>query len=222
MFSIQGRRSFTKGRKVSARLSLKTALHHLNGVEKLTLETGWKCCKPRVLTFDEFLSIPPCTNGTHSAVDDTPKPEPAEESHNAVPAPEGIATSQYGAPQATPATRLPQTPQSAASTPAPPAPDSDSDDTSLAIPPNTTCRRRGCNIVSSSLGGSSLRDNEECIYHPGQASFHEGSKGWTCCKRRVLEFDEFMRIEGCKRKSKHLFVGSVKTSGAEEALTDVR
>jgi len=22
--------------------------------------------------------------------------------------------------------------------------------------------------------------------------FHEGSKGYTCCKRRVLEFDEYL------------------------------
>lgn len=36
--------------------------------------------------------------------------------------------------------------------------------------------------------------------------FHEGSKGYLCCKRRVLEFDEFMRIEGCTT-GRHLFVG---------------
>lgn len=42
-----------------------------------------------------------------------------------------------------------------------------------------------------------------------QAIFHEGSKGYLCCKRRVLEFDEFMKIPGCK-EGKHLFVGSKK------------
>ncbi|KAI6807966.1 hypothetical protein KC350_g13541, partial [Hortaea werneckii] len=39
-------------------------------------QKGWKCCKPRVLTFDEFMNIPPCTTGKHSTVDDTPAPEP--------------------------------------------------------------------------------------------------------------------------------------------------
>lgn len=53
------------------------------------------------------------------------------------------------------------------------------------------------------------------MHHPGQALFHEGSKGWTCCKRRVLEFDEFMRIEGCRKKPRHLFVGSGKKQGEE-------
>ena len=56
--------------------------------------------------------------------------------------------------------------------------------------------------------------------------FHEGSKGYTCCKRRVLEFDEFMKIEGCKTKERHMFVGSGKRKGAgaggEELLETVR
>lgn len=66
------------------------------------------------------------------------------------------------------------------------------------------------------------RDGENCVYHPGKALFHEGSKGWTCCKRRVLEFDEFMKIQGCKTKDKHLFVGSKKEAGKEEAVSAVR
>lgn len=63
---------------------------------------------------------------------------------------------------------------------------------------------------------------------------HEGSKGYSCCKRRVLEFDEFrtslpplrtrinahlcllaVRIEGC-RTGRHLFVGPKKSAEEEE------
>ena len=66
------------------------------------------------------------------------------------------------------------------------------------------------------------REGEECVYHPGQALFHEGSKGWTCCKRRVLEFDEFMKIPGCATKDRHLFVGKKKDASREEELTEVR
>ena len=51
------------------------------------------------------------------------------------------------------------------------------------------------------------------MYHPGAPLFHEGSKGYTCCKRRVLEFSEFMKIEGCETKPRHLFVGSGKKKG---------
>lgn len=69
------------------------------------------------------------------------------------------------------------------------------------------------------MAHSSLESNEvKCIYHPGQALFHEGSKGWTCCKKRVLEFDEFMRIPGCKVRHRHCFLGK-KTSAAD---SDVR
>lgn len=65
------------------------------------------------------------------------------------------------------------------------------------------------------------------MYHPGVPIFHEGSKGYSCCKRRVLEFDQFMKIEGCKTKHKHLFVGSGKKedkskAGGEEVLSSVR
>jgi hypothetical protein len=49
--------------------------------------------------------------------------------------------------------------------------------------------------------------------------FHEGSKGWSCCKRKVLEFDEFLKIEGCTDKKKHLFVGKGKPAGEEKVET---
>lgn len=37
-----------------------------------------------------------------------------------------------------------------------------------------------------------------------------------------MEFDEFMKIEGCKKKDKHLFVGSKKDSREEEKVAAVR
>lgn len=65
------------------------------------------------------------------------------------------------------------------------------------------------------------------MHHPGVPIFHEGSKGYSCCKRRVLEFDQFMNIEGCKTKDRHLFIGSGKKrdrsgSAGEELLDSVR
>ena len=65
------------------------------------------------------------------------------------------------------------------------------------------------------------RKDEQCVHHPGQALFHEGSKGWTCCKRRVLEFDEFLKIKGCETKQLHLFLGNGNTVG-EENVENVR
>ncbi|KAJ6102890.1 hypothetical protein N7486_005317 [Penicillium sp. IBT 16267x] len=176
-------------------------------------QKGWKCCKPRVLTFEEFLAIAPCTTGKHSTVDDTPAPEPpkvTEEPPAPAPAPVEVKT-------------LPERPAiTAIAPPTPPANPSpaepDSDDPSLEIPANATCRRRGCGATYT---GSAARDDEKCVHHPGQPIFHEGSKGWTCCKRRVLEFDQFLKIPGCAEKTRHMFVGKPKPEG-EEKVESVR
>ncbi|KAI4282553.1 MAG: hypothetical protein L6R38_002850 [Xanthoria sp. 2 TBL-2021] len=187
-------------------------------------QKGWKCCKPRVLTFDEFLSIPPCTTGKHSTVDDTPAIEPTakpQDTADVTPPPPKPISVTNGHSVRPSASQRPQAPQQPASAPSAPPPESESDDPSVTVPANKTCRRRGCNATSSADTVSADRSDENCVYHPGQALFHEGSKGWTCCKRRVLEFDEFMKIEGCKRKKRHLFVGSGKKDVGEEALKTV-
>ncbi|MCJ1418899.1 hypothetical protein MMC32_005250 [Xylographa parallela] len=187
-------------------------------------QKGWKCCKPRVLTFDEFLTIPPCTTGKHSTEEELPvsttAPSTEDETANQAPKPVTTTTSESLAP------RAPQpTPQSVPEQ-APPEPESEEDDPSLPIPPNTTCRRRGCG-ASSLSSTSSSREDEQCVFHPGHPIFHEGSKGWTCCKRRVLEFDEFLRIEGCEKRTQHKFVGSGKkgkeaNGGGEERVENVK
>ncbi|KKK17058.1 hypothetical protein P175DRAFT_0499172 [Aspergillus ochraceoroseus IBT 24754] len=177
-------------------------------------QKGWKCCKPRVLTFEEFMTIPPCTTGKHSIVDDTPKvdekPKPAED----LPTPPAAAIVDSGVPRGaiSPAIPPPSNP------PTPVSEEPESDDPSLAIPANATCRRKGCN---NSYNPDVSREDEECVHHPGHPIFHEGSKGWSCCKKRVLEFDEFLKIQGCTAKKRHLFVGKGKPPG-EEKVDSVR
>ncbi|KAF2018694.1 CORD and CS domain protein [Aaosphaeria arxii CBS 175.79] len=185
-------------------------------------QKGWKCCEPRVLTFDEFLNIEPCTTGKHSEIDDTPAPEPTKNATTEVPNDTPVSLGSLEEALPAPVPRLPtNTTQTATAkppaSPAPPPEDED-DDPSLPIPEGQSCKRKGC---GQSYSGDSSRSGENCVHHPGVAVFHEGSKGWSCCKRRVLEFDEFMRIEGCKAKDKHLFVGSAKKAG-EEKLDSVR
>ncbi|MCJ1273605.1 hypothetical protein MMC21_001398 [Puttea exsequens] len=183
----------------------------------------WKCCKPRVLTFDEFLSIPPCTTGKHSTFDDSPLPDPPAP----VNAPENVplplnSTSANGASNNAPAARAPQAAPQTTAPPAPPAPpESDSDDPSISVPLDVPCRRKGCNSRST-VESRGSRDTEECTYHPGGPLFHEGFKSWTCCNKSALEFDEFMNFEGCKTKKRHLFIGSKKDAEEEEKLSDVR
>lgn len=174
-------------------------------------QKGWKCCKPRVLTFDEFLAIPPCTTGAHSDVDDTPAEPPkaaaADAPEPALPEPPRLPTQQA---------------QAAAAVPPPaksPAPQEDEeDDPAVPVPAGATCKRKACGATYS----GTRHGDEACVHHPGFPIFHEGSKGYSCCKRRVLEFDEFMRIEGCATKDRHLFVGRKKDEAAEDVVESVR
>lgn len=155
-------------------------------------------------------------------MDDTPNPEPAQTpaiSTKTVPVSGPVSN---GAPLSNPAPRVPLSNAPVPVAVTQQAPESESDDPSLPVPPKTTCKRRGCNVTTGEESHSLIQIQEDCVYHPGQALFHEGSKGWTCCKRRVLEFDEFMKIEGCKRKKHHLFVGRRKAVETEETLLSVR
>ncbi|KAI1460358.1 integrin beta-1-binding protein [Annulohypoxylon moriforme] len=191
-------------------------------------QKGWKCCKPRVLTFDEFLEIPPCTEGKHSTTDLPPEIE-KKAPENLDPASQSLATKLAEAVSAP--TRAPLTPQPAPTAP-PPPPESEDDDPSLEIPDGKVCRRKGCNVTYKK--GQDRSEDEKCIHHPGAPIFHEGSKGYSCCKRRVLEFDQFMKLEGCKTSPRHLFIGSGQqknksktanastTENGEELLETVR
>jgi hypothetical protein len=69
------------------------------------------------------------------------------------------------------------------------------------IPAGALCKRRGCGYKHEAEADSS----PACTYHAGSPVFHEGSKGWTCCARKVLEFDEFLKIRGCTQAPGHRF-----------------
>jgi hypothetical protein len=159
------------------------------------------------------MDIPPCTEGKHSTTDLPPQIEKKEVGPSLLPSEPGSASAPPPPPRRIPihtATAAAQSPP----TPPPPPPESDGDDPALEIPNGRVCRRKGCGAVYKA---GQARDGEECVYHPGAPIFHEGSKGYTCCKRRVLEFDQFMKIEGCETKDRHLFVGSGKKDAAGKA-----
>ncbi|SZF00226.1 unnamed protein product [Blumeria hordei] len=180
-------------------------------------QKGWKCCKRRVLTFDEFMSIAPCTTGTHSTTDHTPAIEKKQSNHE-----ENCISASKISTKAPPRAPVPSAPQSITVLPLQTSPESEDDDPSVNIPPNKICRRRACGKQYT----GERKEDEKCTFHPGVPIFHEGSKGYTCCKRRVLEFDQFLNLQGCQAKKQHLFVGSGKVKGTnssgEEALESVR
>lgn len=75
------------------------------------------------------------------------------------------------------------------------------DSEGTVVAQGTACKRRGCGHV---FNASSSSSTTTCVFHSGAPVFHEGSKGWSCCPRKVLEFDEFLKIKGCK-EGKHRF-----------------
>jgi len=94
------------------------------------------------------------------------------------------------------------------------------DDISVQVDVDTPCQRRGCNVKFVSNEENRLGDGEGtvCTYHAAPPLFREGSKGYLCCKRRVLEFDEFLKIKGCKT-GKHLFVPKKTQNNNQELIT---
>ncbi|CEP15258.1 hypothetical protein [Parasitella parasitica] len=186
---------------------------------------GWSCCKKRVSDFDEFLALPGCTFGRHStepvaapaAVGSGESAETKDVPIKAAHVDEnGVET--YG--------KKPEASVTAAVTPAAIEPTKEEkekmpeveeeDDESIPVPEGTTCKRRGCGCVWKGQATSRGSGAEAtCCYHPGSPIFHEGSKGWSCCSRKVLDFDEFLKIKGCK-EGKHLFVGT--NSQTEEMI----
>ncbi|KAI9065098.1 chord-domain-containing protein [Trametes sanguinea] len=203
-----------------------------NGPESCTYHPGapifheglksWSCCsdvnKP-VLDFDEFMKLPGCTKGEHTdeAPQAPPKPQPSSQVDLKMTSSQAGTETYSSGPTGT----------ISSSAPAEPAPTpkfvEEEDDLSVPVPPGTVCRHNGCNVAFESdevhrkEGGAAA----ECTYHPKPPIFHEGSKGYLCCKRRVLEFEEFLKIEGCK-KGRHVFVPKKRADSEEEEFTQCR
>lgn len=73
----------------------------------------------------------------------------------------------------------------------------------------------------TSLPFPQLSSSEPLDSSVSQPIFHEGSKGYSCCKKRTLEFDDFLKLAGCKR-GRHLFVGAPASADAEEEMVECR
>lgn len=109
----------------------------------------------------------------------------------------------------TPATKEAQTKQQ-------PVEEEDPIETDANLAAGLVCKRGGCGYKHE--GGARDRSKESCKHHKGSPIFHEGSKGWSCCKRRVLDFNDFLQIEPCTTaKSGHLFVGAPKAAADGDA-----
>ncbi|EGN96054.1 hypothetical protein SERLA73DRAFT_58926 [Serpula lacrymans var. lacrymans S7.3] len=179
---------------------------------------SWSCCsdvnKP-VLDFDEFMKMPGCALGAHT--DEIPKVETQKPHSN-----DTLTVMDYGAGKEQYTLVSPTVgkmePAAVIAAPKEPAPVvEEEDDLSVPVQTGAPCRHTGCGVAFVSDEVNRIGNGEEatCTYHPASPIFREGSKGYLCCKRRVLEFEEFLKIEGCKR-GRHVFVPKVSNKAAEE------
>ncbi|KAF9228583.1 chord-domain-containing protein [Gyrodon lividus] len=168
---------------------------------------SWSCCsdinKP-VLDFDEFMKMPGCEVGAHTEVVQqvqAPK-SAATDTFTMVESKGGQEV--YSTARSGPAPEQTPTPIVTATSGSQPE---DEDDLSVTVTPGALCRRKGCGVAFVNDEENRIGDSEGaiCTYHPAPPIFREGSKGYLCCKRRVLEFEEFLKIEGCKQ-GRHVFV----------------
>ncbi|KAJ3726371.1 hypothetical protein DFJ43DRAFT_1002321 [Lentinula guzmanii] len=194
---------------------------------------SWSCCSDKnkpVLDFDEFLAIKASLSlkvlskgcvETDRHTNDIPEPEskapatstgekevPQKELHASAASSDPVLSSFNTIAIPAPPLR------------SPPVYEEEEDDLSVKIATGTPCRRNGCSttFISDEENRYGDGDGTHCNYHPAPPVFREGSKGYMCCKRRVLEFEEFLKIEGCKT-GRHLFSPKVNPDKTEEFTT---
>jgi len=167
---------------------------------------SWSCCsevyKP-VLEFDEFMKIPGCTQtDRHTSEARVENSKPSSSANLTVMETKPDGQEVYSSNAPIPPVE-PVTPTAVVQ----PTIVEEEDDPSIPVDLGTVCKRKGCGVafVSNEVNREGDGEGAVCTYHPSPPIFREGSKGYLCCKRRVLEFDEFLKIGGCKT-GRHVFV----------------
>ncbi|KAJ7445703.1 HSP20-like chaperone [Mycena galericulata] len=184
---------------------------------------SWSCCsevyKP-VLEFDEFVKIPGCTQ-TERHTDEAPKVEAAKPSPSAnITVTESGGKEVYSSTSNAPNVPKQRIDEAVATAVVRPTVTEEEDDLNIPVSVGTGCKHKGCGVafVSDELNRKGDGEGTVCTYHPSPPIFREGSKGYLCCKRRVLEFEEFLKIEGCK-KGRHLFAPKEVKTETEQMTT---
>jgi len=177
---------------------------------------GWSCCKKRSTDFSEFLAIPGCTKGRHSAVrPQPPTPQPDKttstttKNNNTARDSTSVASEVILKPVTVsvrpscsePMLRLTVTvadslrqalethmKQLCIDTA---ALNNTTDVGQIQI--GSSCLNKSCTAVYEGEQSNS----ETCHYHPGVPVFHEGMKFWSCCERKTTDFNAFLSQQGC-------------------------
>jgi len=168
---------------------------------------GWKCCDRKTIDFDEFMAFETCSVGRHNPKEEKPKPVVSEPQ---IPPPTGVEVYKNPNPE------KPVVPKPVAPIEEPVAvPKEIPDPADAVIPVGSPCLHRNC---TSKFVNDASR-TEQCIYHPGHPLFHEGSKGYGCCRKMTLIFEEFLSMEGCTT-GVHKFVPDPKPAATVSVRHD--
>ncbi|KAK7023967.1 translation initiation factor IF-2 [Favolaschia claudopus] len=201
---------------------------------------SWSCCsevyKP-VLEFEQFMKIPGCaqTERHTTEVPRTEAPKPAPSANLTMTTGESTGQEIYSSTPIKPIPKLKTTTEAGAKpTPPPPVLEED-DDLSIPVAAGTKCKRNGCNAAFVSDEVSRVGDGEglsatiirSLLFSMKGAKYvfclnwycrYQRAQGYLCCKRRVLEFDEFLKIGGCKT-GRHLFAAKAVEPETEQLTT---
>jgi len=164
----------------------------------------WTCCNRKCVDFTEFLGMVGCATGFHSNVKpvvEEPKKPMVDETaiedtgKNNHPAAQQIERPDPNAPMTDIKQDIAPSLKNNKSLP------------QVAKEPESfakTCMNQGC-----SMEFIKRDENPVCTHHPGEAVFHEGLKFWSCCKKKSMEFDDFLKQKGCVQ-GEHLWVAKKK------------
>jgi hypothetical protein len=155
---------------------------------------GWTCCSARALNFDEIFTIPGCTTGFHSDSEEIVKPIATTVGRAQVASKTIDGKEVFAGENRQIARQVVEADNSIK------IEEQDQDPLGVVVPIGAPCQRNGC---SAKYEGEHTRNNA-CWYHRGVPIFHDGSKGWSCCKSNVADFDDIFRIEGCT-EGLHMF-----------------
>ena len=155
---------------------------------------GYECCGKRVTDFDDFLRIEGCCVGEHKATETKEQQDIKVTSET-----ENLILKKEVRKDKKPAGNvlIPTVMQIKRNL------EIQNDPEGFQPVNGMNCQRLGCQHSYDS------KEESECNFHKGVPIFHEGSKGYSCCRRKVLEFDEFMKIEGCTTGG-HMYTKAIK------------
>ncbi|KAF7699745.1 cysteine and histidine-rich domain-containing protein 1a [Silurus meridionalis] len=174
---------------------------------------GWSCCKRRTTDFSDFLSIAGCSKGCHNK-EKPPEPvKPEVKSSGGKKELEDLKPrfDEYiiQAPKPVEFIQRPSADEPLVELQQKVSPSltqalenlkvsktnkiAEKEDDGNEVKIGTACKNGGC---SKTFSGPAS-DEDKCVFHPGVPIFHEGTKYWSCCRRKTSDFNAFLSQQGC-------------------------